>query len=236
MGRRTLLLIASLLVAALGTALIWLYVQSADSRAQAGEAQVEVLVAKEPVLAGTPAEQIRLGERRFPRSFVASYGPGLVTDPKEIQGYAVTPIVAGVPLMAGQFGKVLSPPTPPVQLDPAKLALQVSLPDPQRLAGLLQPGSMIRIYVATEDKAKGDTRADVLLDHVKVLASGPVTESNGTTAKAQVPQAIVTLELRDDQARQLVRTQSQGSGTNSLWFGLLGTRTPAVPDSLGTAG
>jgi pilus assembly protein CpaB len=33
MGRRTLLLIASILVAALGTALIWLYVQGADNRA-----------------------------------------------------------------------------------------------------------------------------------------------------------------------------------------------------------
>ena len=36
MGRRTLLLIASILVAALGTALIWLYVQGADEPCAAG--------------------------------------------------------------------------------------------------------------------------------------------------------------------------------------------------------
>ena len=46
MGRRTLLLIASILVAALGTALIWLYVQGADSRAEATTTQVEVVVAR----------------------------------------------------------------------------------------------------------------------------------------------------------------------------------------------
>ena len=34
MARRTLLIIASILLAALGTALIWLYVQGAENRAQ----------------------------------------------------------------------------------------------------------------------------------------------------------------------------------------------------------
>jgi pilus assembly protein CpaB len=232
MGRRTLLLIASILVAALGTALIWLYVQGADSRAQAGEAQVQVLVANQTVEAGTPVDQISLGERRLPQSFVAAFGRSLVTDPKKIQGYAMTRIVAGMPLLADQFGSSPLAPTPPVQLNPTKLALQVSLPDPQRLAGLLQPGSLIRIFVTTQGTTKGSANAQILLDHVKVLASGPVTETNGsTTEKAQVPQAIVTLELASDQAKLLVATQAQASGGNNLWFGLLGSQVKAVPDA-----
>ena len=55
MGRRTLLLIASILVAALGTALIWLYVQGADTRAVSGETEVPVYVATRNVSMGQPS-------------------------------------------------------------------------------------------------------------------------------------------------------------------------------------
>ena len=53
MGRRTVLLIAALVVAALGTALVWMYANRADERAQADAAPVEVLVATSDIGAGT---------------------------------------------------------------------------------------------------------------------------------------------------------------------------------------
>jgi pilus assembly protein CpaB len=236
MGRRTLLLIASILVAALGTALIWLYVQGADSRAQADQAQVKVLVSDQTVQPGTPAAQIPARYQTFPQSFAQAFGPRLITDPSKMQGYAMTRIVAGTPLLADQFGAAPAAPTPAVVFDPAKLALQVSLPDPQRLAGILQPGDLIRIFVATQGATKNRVTAQVLLDKIKVLSAGPVTQANASTnEKAQVPQAIVTLELTNDQAKSLVASQAQGSGGNNLWFGLLGARTPSV-DALGGAG
>jgi pilus assembly protein CpaB len=236
MGRRTLLLIASILVAALGTALIWLYVQSADWRAQAGEAQATVLVSGETVEAGTPAAQIPAGHRTFPQSFLRAFGSRVITDPRQLQGYAMTRIVAGTPLLEDQFGTVPATPAPAVVFDPAKLALQVSLPDPQRLAGILQPGDLIRIFVATQSGNKGRADAQVLLDKIKVLSAGPVTRNDAaTTEKAQVPQAIVTLELTNDQAKSLVASQAQGSGGNNLWFGLLGAKTAPV-SALGGAG
>jgi pilus assembly protein CpaB len=236
MGRRTLLLIASILVAALGTALIWLYVQGADTRAQAGEAQVKAFVSATTVDAGTSVSALQFRERSFPRSFVDSFGSGLVTDPSKIQGYTQTRIVAGMPLLSDQFGNTPTAPTPAVEFDPSKLVMQVSLPDPQRLAGILQPGDLIRIFVAQQSGAKVP-EAKVLLDKVKVVASGPVaaTPNNSATGgRAQVPQAIVTLEVSNEQALTLVQTQSQGSGGNNLWFGLLGTKTPPVQALGGT--
>ena len=239
MGRRTLLLIASILVAALGTALIWLYVQGAEYRAQVGEAQVKVLVAGQTVQAGTPASQIPLRYGNFPRSFLQAFGSQLITDTSKMQGYAMTRIVAGLPLLSDQFGAAPPAPTPAVLFDPTKLAMQVSLPDPQRLAGILQPGDLIRIFVATQGGTKGTANAEVLLDKIKVLSAGPVTQTNGSTngstsARAQVPQAIVTLELTNDQAKLLVQSQAQASGGNNLWFGLLGSRTAPVPAIGGT--
>src|SRR4051812_11096902 len=56
MGRRTLLLIASILVAAVGTALMGLYVRGADSRAQQTEGMVDALVATTTIAAGPSLE------------------------------------------------------------------------------------------------------------------------------------------------------------------------------------
>jgi hypothetical protein len=56
MGRRTLLLIAALVVAALGTTGIFLYVNGVDDRAQAGLKLVKILVATQPIAAGTTAQ------------------------------------------------------------------------------------------------------------------------------------------------------------------------------------
>ena len=227
MGRRTLLLIASILVAALGTALIWLYVQGADNRAAAGSSQVEVYVASQDYPPGTLAKSIVPVRRAYPQAVVDSLGPNLITDPQRLDGYAQTNIVAGLPLLANEFGVQPSAPTPAVQLAPDKLALQVTLPDPQRLAGLLQPGSLIRIFGSVDQgkTAKCATVTKVLLDQVKVLASGPVSQPS-TAVKADVPQAIVTLELSNQQALDIVATQTEGSGGKNLWFGLLGSKTP----------
>jgi pilus assembly protein CpaB len=224
MGRRTLLLIASILVAALGTALIWLYVQGAESRAEAGEAQVRVLVATLPVSAGASASAVKSQSKQFPASIVAALGPGVLTDPAQVTGFTKTDIVTGMPLLRSQFTTSPTSPAPAVDLQPNELAMQVTLPDPQRLAGLLQPGSHIRVFTVVE---KGTVKgAAVLFNDVRVLGSGPVSNASGTV-KGEVPQAVVTLALSNDQAKELVLAQSGGG---SLWFGLLGAGKTA-PDS-----
>jgi pilus assembly protein CpaB len=53
MGRRTLLLISSILIAAVGTALVAIYVRGADERAEKGASLVTVLVARQEVAAST---------------------------------------------------------------------------------------------------------------------------------------------------------------------------------------
>ena len=58
MGRRTVLLIAAIVVAALGAALVWMYADRADERAQADAAPVEVLVATVDIGAGTSGAAI----------------------------------------------------------------------------------------------------------------------------------------------------------------------------------
>jgi hypothetical protein len=93
---RTLLLTASILVAALGTALIRLYARGAHTRAA--------------VVAGPP----------------------LLRDPFPAEALAPPPALQGLP--------------------PDTVAMQVTPPDPQRLVGLLQAGSQIRVHTWLQNK------------------------------------------------------------------------------------
>jgi pilus assembly protein CpaB len=225
MGRRTLLLIASILVAALGTALIWLYVQGADTRAAAGEDQVQVYVAAQTVPAGQPLPSNLAQTRTLPRSVVAKLQGQLVTSPAQLRGYAKTDILAGLPLVQSQIADNQAAPAPVVDLQPNEVAMQVTLPDPQRLAGLLQSGSRIRVYAPM--KAGTATGVGVLFKNVRVLTSGPAPPTTTSGQGAQVPQAIITLALTNDQAKTLVLAQTGGGGRSgsggatALWFGLL---------------
>jgi pilus assembly protein CpaB len=219
MGRRTLLLIASILVAALGTALIWLYVQGADSRAQAGEVQVQVYVAVRGVSAGDPVDSSIAARKTFPQSVAAAFGSDRVTRPTDITGFAKTDIVPNMPLLKGQFTSQQTSPAPAVALAKSEVAMQLTLPDPQRLAGLLQPGSRIRVYAPMTDGSKKGV--GVLFQNVRVLTSGPATNT-ATGTKTNVPQAIVTLALNNQQARALAFAETSAGGAGgSLWFALL---------------
>ena len=112
MGRRTLLLIASILVAALGTALIWLYVQGADTRAEASTTSVQIPVAQTNYGPGTPAKSIKTILRAYPQAVVDALGTGVVRDPNTLNGVAQTTIVGGLPLMSSQFSAKAAAPAP----------------------------------------------------------------------------------------------------------------------------
>ncbi len=83
MARRTLLLIASILTAALGTALIWLYVQGADTRAQVTADLVPALFLTGDLKAGQPVGAA-LVVKRVPRDVAA--GAYTDTDLAAVQG------------------------------------------------------------------------------------------------------------------------------------------------------
>jgi len=230
MGRRTLLLIASILVAALGTALIWLYVQGADTRALGSESQVSVYVAQRALSAGEQVTPQIATVKRFPQSVLTTLGGSLVTTRSQLQGFAKTDIAPGLPLLTTQITGDQVAPAPAVALGPNEVAMQVTLPDPQRLAGLLQPGSHIRVYAQMKDSQTGKPGVGVLFQNVRVLSVGAATGTTSST-KSDVPQAIVTLALTQQQPKALVLAMAAGAQT--LWFGLLPT-DEASKDTGGT--
>jgi pilus assembly protein CpaB len=222
MGRRTLLLITSILVAAIGTALIGLYVRGADNRARQDVAPVKVLVALHDISAGTAptTRDFRVLERRL---------SDLPEDPlgraDEIKGRAASTILRGQVLQKQMF--TTADTTAGSDISAKNLGVSFNLEDPNRVAPMLAPGSMVRVYATHKDGDTASIREVFGSTPIKVIGIGARLPSSkpestsGTQELAQqdeeLPKTIITLDLTPDQARELIRTDV----VDDLYFGLL---------------
>jgi pilus assembly protein CpaB len=234
MGRRTVLLIAALVVAALGAALVFMYANRADERAQAGVEQVQVLVATAGIAAGTTgaavAESGTVELRTLP---AASVPPGALSDLTPVTDLVtVSSIFEGQVLLQPMFGSQVQT-AGGLTLPEGKMAVALTLGDPQRVAGFVNPGSEVAIFrtgpVAVAPAAEGEAATEagqatnVLLERVQVIAVGPTTISSTTTTDGEtsnteeIPTAILTLALDQEQAQKVILSTSDGQ----MYFALL---------------
>ncbi len=221
MGRRTLLLIAALVIAALGTTGVFLYVNGVDQRAQAAYESRRVLVAVLPIDAGTSAGEAMASGSLEQREFWQRSIEGLDvrSDVSDIADMvALAPIAAGEPILGSQFGdpgKASRLPIPP-----GKLAVSVQVGDPARVSGLVAPGSHVAIFLTINSDTGGQPSTGTLLSDVQVIATGKTTlvpNSGEAGANDPVSQAILTLAVDQQEAQKVV----YGSQNGQLYFGLL---------------
>jgi len=230
MGRRTLLLIAALVVAALGTTGIFLYVNGVDERAAAGYELVEVLVANAPITAGTSAQDAQdLGAfelRKFTKDSVS--GLSALSDISGIADkVALAPIAVGSPIVASQFGEPGESAALP--LPAGKLAVSLQLDDPARVAGFVEPGSNVVVFL-TSDAAAGPEVTRVLLSKVPVIAAGATTLVESSDGEEGLTKALLTVAVDQKDAQKLVYAQEHGRIT----FGLLNEESEINPSEPGT--
>jgi pilus assembly protein CpaB len=236
MGRRTVLLIAALVVAALGTALVWLYASRADERAQAGAEQVQVLVATAGIAAGTQGSSISEAAAVELRTLPAAAVPaGALSDLTPVQDLVtVVSIFEGQVLLQPMFGTQVES-SGGLTLPEGQMGVAVQLGDPQRVAGFVRPGSEVAIFVTSEAE-EGGSQTDLLLERVQVVAVGPTTIStttttaDGTTNAEAIPTAILTLALDQDQAQRVILA----TAVAPMYFALLGPESAVDADAPGT--
>jgi pilus assembly protein CpaB len=228
-GRRLALLIAAVLVAALGTALVFAYVKKADDRAIADQQPVSVLVAKAAVAPGTrvidAANAGAFERKELPQSAVV---PGALssTDPVKDQ-VVLTTIFPGQQLLTGMFGATAAS-NASIAIPPGQIAASFSFGDPQRVAGFVQPGSNVVIFL-TSALNGGVSSTRVLMPKVTVIAVGPTTitppaDPAQANPEAQ-PRAMLTLALTQAQAEKIIF--AQGNGT--MYLGLLNDKSQIKP-------
>src|SRR5215208_2338906 len=107
MNRRTILLLAAALVAALGTALVFLYVKGADNRAEQRFETTQVLRAVAPIEKGESIDDAATnGKLALQAVSKDDVLPGSQTSTEELKGLvATTPIYPGEQIIADKFGE-----------------------------------------------------------------------------------------------------------------------------------
>lgn len=239
MGRRTILLILALVVAALGAGLVFMYANRAEDAALAGQEPVEVLVATVGIPSGTSGSDISgAGSTELKKLPAASVPAGALSD--------LTPVASQVTITSVFPGQVLIQPMFGTQqqasggltLPEGTMGVAVRLGDPERVAGFVQPGSDVTVFVTVAGAGQQEElQTSVLLERVPVVAVGPTTVSTTTTTTGEgtnteeIPTAILTLALDQAQAQRVI----QSNATGLLYFGLLDDKSKVDATAAGTA-
>lgn len=233
MSRRSALLISAVVIAALGTLLVFLYVKNVQDNTYADQQPVKVLVAKTSVEIGTSAQKaLQAGafeEKTLPSDAVPA---DALSDPSGVVAQvAVVPILPGQVVQASMFANESTSGQLPVEK--TKLGLSVQLGDPERVAGFVEPGSKVAIFATVQEGERISTK--LLVAAASVTAVGPTTAvttssqaaGNGEDGTAeQIPAAILTLSVDQRQAEKIIFAQNQGK----LYFALLNTDSVVRPD------
>lgn len=237
MARRSTLLIVAVLIAALGTAMIVLYVRGIDDRATQGQELVEVLTATAVIEAGetvTAAQEAGKFEAKQVRRDDMVSGALDSTEPIA-DLVALGTVYPGEQIISDRFGTIGSIENLVIPDD--KMAISIELTDFERVAGFVNPGSEVAIFGSaaspirrlpdgTEQTLPAVTR--IVLTRVPVIGVGTtsVTSTTITTGEGEqvteaVPRTILTVAVTQEEAEKLVLADR----TTELTFALLGGET-----------
>ncbi len=218
MDRRRILLVVAVVVALLGTALVFLYVRGADQRAESRFETVNVLRAVTPIEAGETIDDAAASGKLALQPVAKDYlQPGYQTSIEALSGSVATvKILPGEQIVEEKFGAQVDAAPSALNLPKGQIAISVSLTDTARVAGFINPGSRVAIFVNGTDAAAG-TFTRLLLDEVQVLAVGSTTTAQTTTTTAegtetveQLPRTLMTLALDQTDAERVLYAQTAG--------------------------
>jgi pilus assembly protein CpaB len=242
MDRRRILLVVAVLVAALGSALVFLYTKGADTRAEEKFDTVEVLKATAVIEPGEKFEDAQAaGKLALQAVSQDSLLDGYQTTTDSLGGtVSLGTIYPGEQIISAKWGASATV-TSALQIPDTNMAVSVNLTDPARVAGFVSPGSQVAIFVTGTAKPVDETGADagpelpfsrLLLERVTVLGVGsttPVstttTDESGQSTTEQLPRTLLTISVNQQQAEKILYAQANGE----LAFGLLTEKSAVAP-------
>lgn len=213
MGRRTVLLIVAALIAAVGTSLVFFYVQGVDARAAQRFDAVQVLQAVKPINPGeTLADAQSAGKIEMGTVGRAQLLDGAMTSIGDMgKKVALTTVYPHEQIVTAKFGdageqEVLGIPD-------GKMAISISLSDPARVAGFVNPGAEVAIFASADAGAMGnnDSATRMLLPRVTVIGVGSTTvvsttttDQTGAQTTEQLPRTLMTLAVDQADAEKVI--------------------------------
>jgi pilus assembly protein CpaB len=194
---------------------------------------VKVLIAKTTISAGTrvvdAATAAAFELKELPQAAVAPGALSSVDPVKEL--VAMTTIFPGQQLLTGMFGATATATGGSLGIPRGQIAASFTFGDPQRVAGFLQPGSQVVVFL-TSNLQGGKQTTRVLLPKVTILAIGPTTiTAPADPAQANPepqPRTMLTLALTQRQAEKLIFAST---GNGSMYLGLLNDTSKISPNA-----
>ncbi|WP_159800995.1 Flp pilus assembly protein CpaB [Arthrobacter zhaoguopingii] len=237
--------IAALLLGVIGTALLFLYVQGAEARAQAKLEPVNVLVVVERIPAGTPAEEIGASVQRKALAKAAVPETAVADLTSQTGKVTAADLEPGEQVLSTKLvnPEQFSPGTVPVPDGLEEITLLLA---PERIVGArIQAGDKVGVYasfetgsvpadapVPPEVKGWGQTTKvlfhDVLITAVQQAA--PNTESSAGDENVALPggSAFITVARTDADAAKLIFAAEYGSLWLSKESELSENKTPPI--------
>lgn len=236
MARRGILLTLAAVIAALGTLLVFLYVNGADKRAAEPFDTMEILRAVKVIAPGETVEEAQAAGKfelqPVPSNQVLA---GSLPDTTSLAGkVATTTIYPGEQIIASKFGGSAEASVLPIPK--GMMAISVNLTDPARVAGFLSPGSEVAIfYLGTDPKKPDENLVRMILPRVTVIGVGSTTpgqttttDPNGIATTEALPKTLLTIAVKKNDAERVLYTFKN----YELAFGLL-TKDSETPDGPG---
>ena len=227
MDRRKALLLVAAVIAAVGTLLVFLYVRGADTRADQRYDAVQVLRVVKPIAAGETVEAAQsAGKIESGSVSKKDLLPDALTGTEPIAGKVATSnLFPGEQLISSKFGATGSS-TSGLAIPKGKIAVSINLSDPSRVAGFVNPGDKVAIFLTSESSAR------LLLPSVTVIGAGTTTVTTTTTtdptgaqSTEQLPKTLLTLGISQQEAEKVLLGQKVGE----LAFGLLNDESQVAP-------
>ncbi|WP_350276405.1 Flp pilus assembly protein CpaB [Kribbella sp. HUAS MG21] len=237
MKRRVATIVLAVVLAALGTGAVLVYVNRADARAVAGQQAVTVLVAGKAIPSGTTARDAKAALRKetLPASSVPSDAVAEISPAQEA-------LVTSSDLSPGQLlrNSVLvtaAQATGGLAIPDGKVAVTITLCTPEAVAGNIRVGSDVAVFgtlvVGSNDasaqpncsgqhklqvgKGIGNTR--VVIPKVRVLSIGPAARADAEAETTGIGQQntsakndpiLVTFAVNQDDAERLILLTQTG--------------------------
>ncbi len=223
MPRRSIAAIAAVLLAVFGAVVIISYVRGADTRAQAGEELVDVLVVDSDVAAGTPVGDLggSVSVERVPERLVA---PGAVADLTELADQvSIAALVPGDQVVTTRFAEPAAlAPEGTVLAPEGMVEVSVSLEAQRAMGAQLRVGDKVGVHITERPNGAGDNVTSYRV--WRVLHDVLVTRISGADAEDSAVPVTITLALSPTDAENVVL----GLEAQALWFSL---EKSAVGDS-----
>ncbi len=211
-SRRTMTVVAAVVIGAFAALALFQYVRSADNRAYDNAKLVKAYVVKEDITKGLPGDQAV--ESFIESSDVpAKYRPATaLTDINIIKGkVAISNLAKGQVIVDGMFVDAREAQVTFSQnIGAGRVAITISVDDVHGVAKLLVPGDKVNMLIPSP---QDDTAMSVLYQNVDVLAVGDqqAPQPGETSAVTPSTSGLITFSVPAEAASRIARASSAGN-------------------------